>query len=48
MANCLVAIGMHLDVPAVRARLDNALQPAPGPAPAPALRRLERYRRLSA
>ncbi|OBJ10414.1 cobalamin biosynthesis protein CobW [Mycobacterium sp. 1482292.6] len=48
MANCLVAIGMHLDVPAVRARLDNALQPAPGPAPAQALRRLERYRRLSA
>lgn len=48
MANCLVAIGMHLDVTAVRARLDNALQPAPGPAPAPALRRLERYRRLSA
>lgn len=47
MANCLVAIGMHLDVPAVRARLDNALQPAPGPAPAQALRRLERYRRIS-
>lgn len=48
MANCLVAIGMHLDVPAVRARLDHALQPASGPAPAQALRRLERYRRRSA
>ncbi|MEE3754254.1 CobW family GTP-binding protein [Mycobacterium intracellulare] len=47
MANCLVAIGMHLDIPAVRARLDNALQPASGSAPAPALRRLQRYRRFS-
>lgn len=47
MANCLVAIGMHLDVPAVRARLDNAVQPASGPASAQALQRLERYRRLS-
>lgn len=47
MANCLVAIGMHLDVPAVRARLDNATQPALGPASAQALRRLERYRQFS-
>lgn len=48
MANCLVAIGMHLDIPAVRARLDEALQPASGSASAPASRRLQRYRRLSA
>lgn len=48
MANCLVAIGMHLDIPAVRARLDDALQPVSGSASAPALRRLQRYRRLSA
>lgn len=48
MANCLVAIGMDLDVPAVRARLADALQPVPGSASAPALRRLQRYRRLSA
>lgn len=48
IANCLVAIGMHLDIPAVRARLDKATQPASGPASAQALRRLERYRRLGA
>lgn len=48
MANCLVAIGVHLDIPAVRARLDDALQPVSGSASAPALRRLQRYRRLSA
>lgn len=47
MANCLVAIGMHLDVHTVRARLDRAVQPAPGAASAQALKRLERYRRLS-
>lgn len=47
-ANCLVAIGMHLDVDGVRTRLDTALQPASGPAPARALRRLQRYRRISA
>ncbi|OBH60321.1 GTP-binding protein [Mycobacterium sp. E2479] len=47
-ANCLVAIGMHLDTHAVRARLDKALQPASGPASAQALRRLQRYRRTSA
>lgn len=45
-ANCLVAIGMHLDTDGVRARLDNALHPASGPASARALRRLQRYRRL--
>ncbi|OJZ74660.1 cobalamin biosynthesis protein CobW [Mycobacterium paraffinicum] len=48
MANCLVAIGMDLDVDAVRARVDGALQPASGRASAQALRRLDRYRRLSA
>lgn len=48
MANCLVAIGMHLDIPAVRARLDHALLPASGAASVPGLRRLQRYRRLSA
>lgn len=45
-ANCLVAIGMHLDIDGVRARLDDALQPASGPASAQALRRLQRYRRF--
>ncbi|OBG59616.1 cobalamin biosynthesis protein CobW [Mycobacterium sp. E1715] len=48
VANRLVAIGMDLDVDAVRARVDSALQPAPGRASAQALRRLDRYRRLSA
>jgi G3E family GTPase len=47
-AKCLVAIGMHLDIGGVRARLDDALQPASGPASAQALRRLQRYRRLGA
>lgn len=47
-ANCLVAIGMHLDTHTVRARLDHALQPASGPASAQALRRLQVYRRISA
>ncbi|MEE2855088.1 MAG: GTP-binding protein [Actinomycetota bacterium] len=47
-ANCLVAIGMHLDTRTVRARLDHALQPASGPASAHALRRLQVYRRSSA
>ncbi len=46
VGNCLVAIGMHLDVAAVRAQLAGALQPAPGPASAPSLGRLQRYRRL--
>jgi G3E family GTPase len=45
--NCLVAIGMHLDTDDVRARLDDALRPHDGHAPASAVRRLQRYRRLS-
>jgi G3E family GTPase len=45
--NCLVAIGMHLDTEDVRSRLDGALRPHDGPAPATAVRRLQRYRRLS-
>ncbi|OBH49834.1 CobW family GTP-binding protein [Mycobacterium mantenii] len=48
ITNCLVAIGMNLDVEAVRARVDSALQPASGRPSAQALRRLDRYRRLSA
>lgn len=48
MANCLVAIGMHLDIPDVRARLDDALRPVSGSVSAQALRRLQRYRQLSA
>ncbi|OBH13062.1 GTP-binding protein [Mycobacterium sp. E1747] len=47
-ANRLVAIGMDLDVDAVRARVESALHPAPGRASAQALRRLDHYRRLSA
>lgn len=47
VGNCLVAIGMHLEVPAVRAELLRALQPVSTPASAAALRRLQRYRRLS-
>lgn len=47
-ANRLVAIGMHLDVAAVGARLDRALQPVYGPASGQASRRLQRYLRLSA
>ena len=45
--NCLVAIGMHLDTDDVRARLEDAFCPHDGPAPASAVRRLQRYRRLS-
>lgn len=48
MANCLVAIGMCLDTKVVRARLDKAVEPAPGPASSRALQRLQRYRRMSA
>lgn len=45
IANCLVAIGAHLDTDDVRARLDTALRPCAG-APAPVdARRLQRYRR---
>ncbi len=47
VGNCLVAIGMHLDVAAVRGQLARVLQPVSGPASASALRRLQRYRRLS-
>ena len=47
-ANCLVAIGMHLDIDGVRARLDKTLRQSSGPASAQALRRLQRYRRLGA
>jgi G3E family GTPase len=47
VANCLVAIGVHLDLPAVHAQLAEALRPADGSASASALRRLQRYRRLS-
>lgn len=43
----LVAIGLHLDRPAVRARLERALVPAEGPASPAALRRLEEHRRLN-
>jgi G3E family GTPase len=44
----LVAIGMHLDQPAVRARIENALRPPGGRPAADGVRRLARYRRLSA
>jgi G3E family GTPase len=43
----LVAIGMHLDLAAVRARLQNATRPAPGSRTDDGLRRLTRLRRLS-
>ncbi|WP_235632164.1 CobW family GTP-binding protein [Mycolicibacterium rutilum] len=45
--NSLVAIGTHLDTDDVRTRLTEALRPHDGPAPAAAVRRLQRYRRLS-
>lgn len=47
VGNALVAIGMHLEVAAVRAELVRALQPVTAPASAAALRRLQRYGRLS-
>jgi G3E family GTPase len=47
MANSLVAIGMHLDVDAVRAAAGTALAPVPDAAAAQGIRRLQRYRRLS-
>ncbi|MFT3834772.1 MAG: GTP-binding protein [Micropruina sp.] len=47
-ADALVAIGMDLDLAAVRARLEDALAPADSRPTAAALRRLLRYRRLSA
>ena len=46
--DALVAIGMNLDLTAVRARLEDALAPADSRPTAAALRRLLRYRRLSA
>lgn len=46
-ANSLVAIGMHLDSDSVRAAVSAALAPSDGTAAAPAIRRLQRYRRLS-
>lgn len=45
--NQLVAVGMHLDVPATIARIQRALQPTEGPATADGFRRLQRHRRLS-
>ena len=45
--NSLVAIGMDLDTERVRDLLDDVLGPGDGNAPADALRRLQRYRRLS-
>lgn len=48
MPNCLVAIGMHLDITDVRARLGGALQPVSGAASPQALKRLQRYRQFSA
>ena len=44
----LVAIGMHLDEPAVRTRLEAALQPCTGRPTPDGARRLSRLRRLSA
>ncbi|RAV18163.1 cobalamin biosynthesis protein CobW [Mycolicibacterium sp. GF69] len=46
-ANALVAIGTHLDVDDVRARVETALAPYDGPVSAAGVRRLQRYRRLS-
>ena len=45
--NGLVAIGMDLDTEHVRALLESVLAPNDGNAPAGAIRRLQRYRRLS-
>lgn len=45
--NSLVAIGMDLDTEHVRALLESVLAPNDGNAPAGAIRRLQRYRRLS-
>lgn len=44
-ANCLVAIGAHLDDDDVRARLEAALRPATGSPTAATVHRLRRYRR---
>lgn len=45
--NCLVAIGTHFDVDAVRTQVDAALRPLDGTVSAVSMRRLQRYRRLS-
>ncbi|BBX00225.1 cobalamin biosynthesis protein CobW [Mycolicibacterium moriokaense] len=45
--NSLVAIGMDLDTERVRARLGDTLEPHDGNARGEAIRRLQRYRRLS-
>nr|WP_090340651.1 GTP-binding protein [Mycolicibacterium malmesburyense]CRL70125.1 cobalamin synthesis protein, P47K [Mycolicibacterium malmesburyense] len=45
--NALVAIGTHLDVDNVRARLGTAIAPHDGAVSAAGIRRLQRYRRLS-
>ncbi|OBF56224.1 CobW family GTP-binding protein [Mycolicibacterium monacense] len=47
-ANVLVAIGTGFDVDAVRAHVEAALRPCDKPVPTAGLRRLQRYRRLSA
>ncbi|OBA60544.1 cobalamin biosynthesis protein CobW [Mycobacterium sp. 1100029.7] len=46
-ANCLVAIGPHLDTDAVRARLDAALRPCTATTTLADAHRLRRYRRRS-
>ncbi|MGE2721158.1 CobW family GTP-binding protein [Mycolicibacterium celeriflavum] len=46
-ANALVAIGTHLDVDDVRARLETAIAARDGAVSAAGIRRLQRYRRLS-
>jgi len=46
-AGGLVAIGMHLDEPTVRGRLETALRPCVDRPPADGVRRLARLRRLS-
>ncbi len=46
-ANCLVAIGMRLDVDDARERMSSALAPVAGTASAQGIRRLQRYRKLS-
>jgi G3E family GTPase len=46
-ANCLTAIGMHLDTEAVRGRLDTVLRPSTDSATLANAHRLRRYRRRS-
>ena len=45
--NCLVAIGTRFDVEGVRTLVDAALRPQDGTVSAVAMRRLQRYRKLS-